>query len=57
MVDVDEIVRQVRFVGWQTSTPGDRAVRREIRLALSKQGLQAEGSLYDRAYEYVRENY
>lgn len=57
VIDVDEIVRQVRFVGWQTSTPGDRAVRREIRLALSKQGLQAEGALYDRAYEYVRENY
>jgi type I restriction enzyme R subunit len=57
VLDIDEIVRQVRFVGWQTSTPGDRAVRREIRLALSKQGLQAEGALYDRAYEYVRENY
>jgi hypothetical protein len=57
VVDVDEIVRQVRFVGWQTSTPGDRAVRREIRLALSKQVLQAEGALHDRAYECVRENY
>ncbi len=57
VLDIDEIVRQVRFVGWQTSSPGDRSVRREIRLALAKQGLPAEGVLYDRAYEYVRENY
>ncbi len=55
--DIDAIVEQVRFSGWQTSQPGDRKVRQEIRVTLKKYGLPATGQLFDRAYGYVRENY
>jgi type I restriction enzyme R subunit len=57
VLDIDEIVRQVRFLGWQESVKGDRDIRRETRLVLNKQGLSTEGPLFDRAYAYVRENY
>jgi type I restriction enzyme, R subunit len=55
--EVDEIVRQVRFTGWQTSQPGDREVRRQLRLVLNRHGLPATGDLFDRAYAYIAENY
>jgi len=54
---VDEIVTPVRGSGWQSSYPGDQAVRRELRLALRRFSLPPTGDLYDRAYAYIRENY
>jgi type I restriction enzyme, R subunit len=54
---IDAIVRPVRGTSWQTSQPGDRAVRRELRLVLSNNGLPAVGELHDRAYAYIREHY
>jgi type I restriction enzyme R subunit len=54
---IDGIVRPVRGSGWQTSAPGDREVRRQLRLTLTRNGLAATGELYDRAYAYIRENY
>ena len=55
--EVDGLVTPVRGTGWQTSHPGDQAVRRELRLALRKFSLPPTGDLYDRAYAYIRENY
>jgi type I restriction enzyme, R subunit len=55
--EIDDIVRPVRGTGWQQSHPGDREVRREIRLVLKNQGLPTSGDLFDRAYAYVREHY
>ncbi len=57
VTDIDTIVRQVRFTGWNTTQPGDRTVRREVRLILRKYGLPTTGELFDRAYAYIRENY
>ena len=54
---IDAIVRPVRGTGWQTSQPGDREVRRQIRLVLRNHGLPAQGELFDRAYAYIREHY
>jgi type I restriction enzyme, R subunit len=54
---IDQIVRPVRGTGWQTSQPGDREVRRQLRLVLANNGLPAVGELYDRAYAYIREHY
>ena len=54
---IDAIVRPVRGTGWQTSQPGDREVRRQLRLVLANNGLPAVGDLYDRAYAYIREHY
>jgi type I restriction enzyme R subunit len=54
---VDSIVQPVRGTGWQTSAPGDRLVRQELRLILKNSGLPHSGELFDRAYAYIRENY
>jgi type I restriction enzyme R subunit len=55
--EIDAVVQQVRFTGWQTHREGDRKVRAAIRKALAKYGLPATNSLFDRAYAYVAENY
>ena len=54
---VDSLVQPVRGTGWQTSHPGDRTVRQELRLILRNSGLPPAGELFDRAYAYIRENY
>ncbi len=57
VMDVDAIVDPSRGTGWQSSTPGDQGVRREVRLLLKKYELPVTGELFDRAYAYIRENY
>ena len=54
---VDSLVSPVRGTGWQSSHPGDRTVRQELRLILKNSGLPPAGELFDRAYAYLRENY
>ncbi len=56
VLDIDRIVREVRFLGWQESVKGDRDIRRELRKTLHKQGL-TDDAVYDRAYAYIREHY
>jgi type I restriction enzyme R subunit len=55
--EIDAIVRPSRGTGWQESQPGDREVRRQLRLVLKDSGLPPSGELYDRAYRYIREHY
>lgn len=57
VADIDTIVRQVSFSGWNETQAGDRTVRKEVRLVLKKYGLPTTGELFDRAYAYIRENY
>lgn len=40
-----------------TCQPGDRTVRKELKLVLRKFSLPTTGELFDRAYAYIRENY
>jgi type I restriction enzyme R subunit len=54
---VDALVQPVRGTGWQSSHPGDMAVRRNLRIVLHECGLPPEGDLFNRAYAYIRENY
>jgi type I restriction enzyme R subunit len=55
--DIDTIVKQVRFTGWNSTQAGDRVVRKEVRAVLKKYGLPTTGDLFDRAYAYIHENY
>lgn len=57
VANIDEVVRQVRFTGWNETQSGDRQVRRELRKILKDKGLPETGELFDRAYAYIRENY
>jgi len=54
---IDGLVGPTRGTGWQSSHPGDRKVRQELRKILHNHGLAPDGDLFDRAYAYIRENY
>ena len=55
--DIDEIVRHVRFEGWQNSTVGEREVKRELRKILWTKYQIKDEDLYLRAYDYIKEYY
>lgn len=54
---IDAIVVQVAYTGWHDSSDGDKQVRRELRSTLKNFSLPVTGPLFDKTYEYVRENY
>ena len=55
--DIDEIVRHVRFDGWQTTHAGEREVKKVVRKTLFKYRLHQDQELFDRAYGYIRQSY
>ena len=55
--DIDEIVRHVRFEGWQTTKAGEREVKKALRKTLFKYRLHQDQELFDRAYGYIRQYY
>ena len=55
--DIDEIVRQVRFPGWQQTAAGEREVQKALRKSLLKYKLHTDQDLFDRAYGYIRQYY
>lgn len=55
--DIDEIVRVVRFPGWQQTNAGTREVKRSLRGALQKYQLHKDQDLFDKAYGYIEEYY
>ncbi|HXX79639.1 MAG TPA: type I restriction-modification system subunit M N-terminal domain-containing protein [Ktedonobacteraceae bacterium] len=55
--DIDQIVRIVRFPGWQQTIAGDREVKQALRKTLLKYKLHQEQDLFDRAYEYIKQYY
>jgi len=55
--DIDEIVKIVRFPGWQSTASGEREVKKALRKTLLKYNLHNDHDLFDRAYGYIREYY
>jgi type I restriction enzyme R subunit len=55
--DIDEIVRMVRFDGWQSTHAGEREVKMALRKTLLRYQLHQDVELFDRAYEYIRTYY
>jgi len=55
--DIDEIVRLVRFDGWQATSAGEREVRRALRQTLFKYKLHSDNELFEKAYGYIQEYY
>jgi type I restriction enzyme, R subunit len=55
--DIDEIVRIVRFDGWQTTHAGEREVKKALRKTLFGYKLHQDLELFDRAYGYIRQYY
>ncbi len=55
--DIDDIVRVVRFDGWQNTFAGEREVKNALRKTLFKYRLHQDQELFDRAYGYIRMYY
>jgi type I restriction enzyme R subunit len=55
--DIDEIVRYVRFDGWQNTHAGEREVKMALRKTLFKYKLHQDQELFDKAYGYIRMYY
>jgi len=55
--DIDEIVRIVRFDGWQNTHAGERHLKNALRKTLFKYKLHQDQDLFDRAYGYIRTYY
>jgi type I restriction enzyme R subunit len=54
---IDEVVKVVRFEGWQATLGGDQEVRKALRRTLYVQFKIRDNEVYEKAYEYVREYY
>ncbi|SBW19228.1 hypothetical protein FDG2_1078 [Candidatus Protofrankia californiensis] len=55
--EVDEVVRAVRFDGWQNTRDGDRLVQRELRKTLYIKFKIHDNDAFERALGYIREYY
>jgi len=57
VADIDEIVRLVRFPGWQKTNAGEREVKKALRKTLFKYRLHQEEELFTKAYGYIEKYY
>jgi type I restriction enzyme, R subunit len=55
--DIDDVVRVVRFDGWQATNAGERAVKQELRKIVYVRYKIKDQDLFDRAFGYVRQYY
>ncbi|MCB9797866.1 MAG: type I restriction endonuclease subunit R, partial [Alphaproteobacteria bacterium] len=55
--DIDEIVRVVRFPGWQQTSAGEREVKKALRGTLFKYKLHSDRELFEKAYGYIVQYY
>lgn len=55
--EIDDIVRNVRFPGWQRTVSGEREVKRALRRTLMRYQLQKDEELFQKAYDYIRQYY
>jgi type I restriction enzyme, R subunit len=54
---IDEVVRAVRFDGWQATIRGDQEVRKALRQTLYIQFKIRDNDVFEKAVKYVREYY
>ncbi len=57
VVDIDEVVRAVRFDGWQGTSQGDREVQQALRKTLYVKYRMRDADVFEKALEYIREYY
>jgi type I restriction enzyme R subunit len=55
--DIDEIVRVVRFDGWQNSTTGLKVIAKELRKVIWIKYQIKDEDLFNKAYDYIKEYY
>lgn len=57
VTDIDEIVRLVRFPGWQGTLAGEREVKKALRRTLFNYRLHQDDELFEKAFSYIRHYY
>jgi type I restriction enzyme R subunit len=57
VADIDEIVRLVRFPGWQNTKAGEREVQKALRKVIYVKYQIKDQDLFDKAYGYIRQYY
>ena len=55
--DIDEIVRAIRFEGWQAAHAGAREVKKALRQTLFMYKLHQDMDFFECAYQHIREYY
>lgn len=55
--DIDDIVRIIRFDGWQNTTAGRRTVKREVRTVISVRYGIKDKEVFKKSYGYIEEYY
>ncbi|WP_295538857.1 type I restriction endonuclease subunit R, partial [Thiolapillus sp.] len=57
VADIDEIVRLVRFPGWQDTKAGEREVQKALRKVIYVKYKIKDQDLFDKAFGYIRQYY
>lgn len=57
VTDIDEIVRMVRFPGWQNTKAGEREVQKALRKVIYVKYQIKDQELFDKAFGYIRQYY
>ncbi|TNJ36743.1 type I restriction endonuclease subunit R [Prosthecochloris vibrioformis] len=57
VTDIDEIVRMVRFPGWQNTKAGEREVQKALRKVIYVKYQIKDQELFDKAFRYIRQYY
>ncbi len=57
VTDIDEIVRMVRFPGWQNTKAGEREVQKALRKVIYVKYQVKDQDLFDKAFGYIRQYY
>ncbi|WMW64534.1 HsdR family type I site-specific deoxyribonuclease [Nitratidesulfovibrio liaohensis] len=57
VTDIDEIVRLVRFPGWQNTKAGEREVQKVLRKVIYVKYQVKDQDLFDKAFGYIRQYY
>ncbi|MBN2356493.1 HsdR family type I site-specific deoxyribonuclease [candidate division KSB1 bacterium] len=57
VTDIDEIVRMVRFPGWQNTRAGEREVQKALRKVIYVKYQIKDQDLFDKAFGYIRQYY
>jgi type I restriction enzyme, R subunit len=55
--EIDQLVREKRFEDWQTTSRGERDMKKVLRQALKRFQLHKEDELFNRAFDYVKQYY
>ncbi len=57
VTDIDEIVRMVRFPGWQNTKAGEREIQKALRKIIYVKYQVKDQDLFDKAFGYIRQYY